>query len=53
MRVGIIGSGGVGQTLASGFLSKGHDVVIGTRDPKATLAKTTPDVLTLSHTNTL
>ena len=40
MRVGIIGSGGVGQNLAAGFLAKGHDVVLGTRDPKASLAKT-------------
>jgi hypothetical protein len=38
MRVGIIGSGQVGQTLAAGFSKKGHDVVLGTRDPKAALA---------------
>lgn len=43
MRIGIIGSGGVAQNLGSGFLAKGHEVVIGTRDPKATLAKTAPD----------
>lgn len=33
MKIGIIGSGDVGRTLASGFLKHGHDVVIGTRDP--------------------
>jgi predicted dinucleotide-binding enzyme len=33
MRVGVIGSGDVGQVLASGFLKHGHDVAIGTRDP--------------------
>lgn len=34
MKVGIIGSGDVGRILASGFASRGHDVVIGSRDPK-------------------
>jgi predicted dinucleotide-binding enzyme len=33
MKVGIIGSGGVGQTLGAGFLKHGHEVEIGTRDP--------------------
>jgi len=32
MRIGVIGSGDVGQVLASGFLRHGHQVVIGTRD---------------------
>src|SRR5215510_14736253 len=32
MKVGIIGSGDVAKSLASGFLKHGHDVVIGTRD---------------------
>jgi 8-hydroxy-5-deazaflavin:NADPH oxidoreductase len=32
-RVGVIGSGGVGRSLAAGFRSRGHDVVLGTRDP--------------------
>lgn len=45
MRIGIIGSGGVGQTLAAGFASKGHDVVVGTRDVNASMAKTTPDAM--------
>ncbi len=31
MNVGIIGSGIVGQTLAAGFLQRGHEVMIGTR----------------------
>src|SRR5204863_211605 len=34
MRIGILGSGTVGQTLASGFLKHGHEVVLGTRDPQ-------------------
>ncbi len=32
MKIGIIGSGVVATTLASGFLKHGHGVVIGTRD---------------------
>jgi predicted dinucleotide-binding enzyme len=32
-RVGILGSGIVGRVLAAGFASRGHDVIIGTRDP--------------------
>jgi len=31
MRIGIIGSGGVAQTLAAGFLKHEHDVTLGTR----------------------
>jgi 8-hydroxy-5-deazaflavin:NADPH oxidoreductase len=31
-KIGIIGSGNVGQVLASGFKSVGHDVSIGSRD---------------------
>ncbi len=32
MKIGIIGAGGVAQTLAAGFLAKGHEVMLGTRD---------------------
>ena len=32
-RVGVLGSGGVGQRLAAGFASRGHEVMIGSRDP--------------------
>ena len=35
MKVGVLGSGTVGQTLAAGFLKHGHQVVLGTRDPGA------------------
>jgi len=31
MRIGIIGSGDVAQSLAAGFLKHGHNVVVGTR----------------------
>lgn len=33
MKIGLIGSGIVAQTLGGGFLRHGHDVVLGTRDP--------------------
>ncbi len=32
-RVGVLGTGEVGRRLAEGFRSRGHDVMIGTRDP--------------------
>ena len=31
-RVGVLGSGEVGRRLAAGFCSRGHDVMIGSRD---------------------
>jgi predicted dinucleotide-binding enzyme len=34
MKVAILGSGEVGQTLGAGFLKHGHQVMMGTRDPK-------------------
>ena len=33
MKIGVIGSGVVGQTLAEGFLRHGHEVEIGSRAP--------------------
>jgi predicted dinucleotide-binding enzyme len=42
MKVGVIGSGDVGRILAAGFASKGHDVVVGARDPKRKLADDKP-----------
>jgi 8-hydroxy-5-deazaflavin:NADPH oxidoreductase len=34
MKIGIIGSGAVGQTLGAKLVELGHDVVLGTRDPQ-------------------
>ena len=34
MKVGILGSGDVGQALGRGFHSRGHDVMMGTRHPE-------------------
>ncbi len=33
MKVGVLGSGNVGQVIATGFADLGHDVKMGTRDP--------------------
>ncbi len=39
MRIAILGTGMVGRTLAAGLHGIGNEVVIGTRDPAATLAR--------------
>jgi 8-hydroxy-5-deazaflavin:NADPH oxidoreductase len=33
LRVGVLGTGEVGRRLAAGFASRGHSVMIGSRDP--------------------
>lgn len=43
MSYTVLGTGIVGRTVAAKLASLGHDVVIGTRDPVATLARTAPD----------
>lgn len=35
MRVGVLGSGQVGQALGRGFASRDHDVMLGTRSPES------------------
>src|SRR5687768_7723414 len=42
MKIGVLGTGIVGQTVAGRLAELGHAVCIGTRDPAATLARTTP-----------
>jgi 8-hydroxy-5-deazaflavin:NADPH oxidoreductase len=42
MRIGILGTGMVGQALAGALAGRGHDVAIGTRDVEAALARTEP-----------
>lgn len=34
LKIGVIGSGQVARVLASGFLKHGHQVMVGSRDPK-------------------
>lgn len=43
MKIGILGTGGVGRTLAAKLASDGHEVMIGTRNVADTLAKNQPD----------
>jgi len=43
MKIAVLGTGNVGRTLAGRLAEVGHDVVVGTRDPVATLARTEPD----------
>jgi predicted dinucleotide-binding enzyme len=42
MRIAVFGTGVVGRTLAARLDGLGHDVVIGTRDPADTMARTEP-----------
>src|SRR5262245_20074573 len=42
MKIGIVGTGVVGQTIAAKLVELGHAVCIGTRDPAATKARTAP-----------
>lgn len=43
MRIAIIGTGNVGGAIARGLTGKGHDMVLGARDPQA------PDVSALAR----
>jgi 8-hydroxy-5-deazaflavin:NADPH oxidoreductase len=43
MKIAVLGTGTVGQTLAGKLSASRHEVTIGTRDPKATLARNKPD----------
>ncbi len=45
MRYAVLGTGSVGRTIAAKLASLGHQVAIGTRDPKATLGRTEPDTM--------
>ncbi len=43
MNIAVLGTGMVGQALAGRLSELGHTVVVGTRDPHATLARAEPD----------
>jgi 8-hydroxy-5-deazaflavin:NADPH oxidoreductase len=45
MKIGIIGTGMVGQTLGAKLAELGHTVMIGTRDVAGTLARAEPDAM--------
>lgn len=43
MRIAVLGTGPVGQTLAATLAELGHEVTIGTRDVDTTMARSEPD----------
>ena len=45
MKIGILGTGNVGQTFADKLSSLGHAVMIGTRDVAETMARDKPDMM--------
>jgi len=45
MRIAVLGTGMVGQAVAGKLAALGHEVIVGTRDPEATLARSEPDFL--------
>jgi 8-hydroxy-5-deazaflavin:NADPH oxidoreductase len=45
MRIGILGSGGVGRTFAGALAASDHQVAIGTRDVDGLMARTEPDAM--------
>ena len=44
MKIGVLGTGTVGQTIADKLAELEHAVFVGTRDPQATLSRTEPDM---------
>ena len=45
MKISLFGTGVVGQTIAAKLSGLGHDVMVGTREPAATLARAEKDAL--------
>ena len=45
MKIAVLGTGTVGRTVAGALAGLGHEAVVGTRDPEATLARTAPDAM--------
>jgi 8-hydroxy-5-deazaflavin:NADPH oxidoreductase len=45
MRIGILGTGGVGRSLAEGLTAQGHELAIGTRNVESLMARTEPDAM--------
>jgi len=43
MNIAVLGTGVVAKTIAGKLASIGHEVVLGTRDPDATMERTDPD----------
>jgi 8-hydroxy-5-deazaflavin:NADPH oxidoreductase len=45
MKIGVLGTGSVGRTMAARFAGLGHDVTVGTRDAATTAARTGSDAM--------
>lgn len=45
MKIAVLGTGIAGRTLAAALAGLGHDVVMGTRDPQATFARSGPNAV--------
>ena len=45
MKIAVLGTGTVGRALAGALAGLGHGVVMGTRDPHATFARSRPDAM--------
>jgi predicted dinucleotide-binding enzyme len=45
MRIAVLGTGMVGRALAARLAELGHEVIVGTRDVAATLARAEPDAM--------
>ncbi len=45
MNIAVLGTGTVGRAIAGRLHELGHTVVVGTRDPQATLARAEPDAM--------
>jgi 8-hydroxy-5-deazaflavin:NADPH oxidoreductase len=45
MRIGVLGTGTVGQTIAGRLAELGDEVMVGTRDPDGTLRREEPDAM--------
>ncbi len=45
MNIAVLGTGSVGRAIAGRLHELGHAVVVGTRDPQATLARSEPDAM--------
>ncbi len=45
MNIAVLGTGSVGRAIADRLDGLGHTVVVGTRDPRATSARTEPDAM--------
>jgi 8-hydroxy-5-deazaflavin:NADPH oxidoreductase len=52
MRIGVLGTGDVGRTLARGFAEAGHDVVVGSRDANSDRVKSIADGVERLRTGT-